>query len=59
MVNLTVEEQPTGEITLGAGAGTGGTTIGGGVKEKNFLGKGINLNTNLEISDSAIKGQFV
>ena len=34
VVNLTVEEQPTGEITLGAGAGTGGTTIGGGVKEK-------------------------
>ena len=59
IVNLSVEEQPTGEITLGAGAGTGGTTIGGGVKEKNFLGKGINLNTNLEISESAIKGQFV
>jgi len=59
VVNLTVEEQPTGEITLGAGAGTGGTTIGGGIKEKNFLGKGINLNTNLEISESAVKGQFV
>ncbi len=59
IVNLSVEEQPTGEITLGAGAGTGGTTIGGGVKEKNFLGKGINLNTNLEISESAVKGQFV
>ncbi|MDC3114494.1 outer membrane protein assembly factor BamA [Candidatus Pelagibacter sp.] len=59
IVNLSVEEQPTGEITLGAGAGTGGTTIGGGIKERNFLGKGINLNTNLEISESAIKGQFV
>ena len=59
IVNLNVVEQPTGEITLGAGAGTGGTTIGGGIKEKNFLGKGINLNTNLEISESAVKGQFV
>ena len=59
IVNLKVEEQPTGEITLGAGVGTGGTTIGGGIKEKNFLGKGINLNTNLEISESALKGQFV
>ena len=27
--------------------------------KKNFLGKGINLNTNLEISESAVKGQFV
>ena len=59
IINLNVEEQPTGEIALGAGVGTGGSTIGGGVKEKNFLGKGINLNTNLEISESAVKGQFV
>ena len=59
IVNLNVEEQPTGEITLGAGAGTGGTVIGGGIKEKNFLGKGINLDTNLEISESTVKGQFV
>ena len=27
-------------------------TIGGGITEKNFLGKGINLNSNLEITDS-------
>ena len=31
-----VEEKPTGEISLGAGVGTSGSTIGGGVKEKNF-----------------------
>ncbi len=59
IINLTVEEQPTGEISLGAGVGTGGSTIGGGIVEKNFLGKGINLNTNLEISEESIKGQFV
>lgn len=58
-IDITVEEQPTGEISLAAGAGTNGTVIGGGVSEKNFLGKGINLNTNLEISDSTIKGQFI
>ena len=47
IVNLSVEEKPTGEISLGAGVGTGGSTIGGGITEKNFLGKGINLKTNL------------
>ena len=59
IINLLVEEQPTGEISLGAGVGTGGSTIGGGIVEKNFLGKGINLNTNLEISEESIKGQFI
>jgi len=59
IIDIIVEEQPTGEISLGAGFGTSGTTIGGGVTEKNFLGKGINLNTNLEVSDETIKGQFI
>ena len=59
VVDIIVEEQPTGEITLAAGVGTSGTTIGGGITEKNFLGKGINLKTNLEVSDEKIKGQFV
>ena len=59
VVNLTVEEKPTGEISLGAGVGTSGGTIGGGIKENNFLGKGIKLNSNLQISENAIKGQFI
>ena len=58
VVNLTVEEKPTGEISLGAGVGTSGGTIGGGIKENNFLGKGIKLNTNLQISENTIRGQF-
>ena len=59
IVDVKVEEQPTGEISLGAGFGTSGTTVGGGVTEKNFLGKGINLNTNLEVTEDSIKGQFI
>ena len=58
-IDITVEEMPTGEISLAAGVGTSGSTIGGGIAEKNFLGKGINLTTNLEISESSIKGQFI
>ena len=59
IIDLKVEEQPTGEISLGAGTGTSGTSLGGGINEKNFLGKGISLNTNLEISDDSIKGNFI
>ncbi len=59
IIDITVEEQATGEISLAAGIGTSGSTIGGGIIEKNFLGKGINLATNLEISEDGIKGQFI
>ena len=59
VVDIIVEEQPTGEVSLLAGVGTTGTTVGGGIVEKNFLGKGINLETNLEISEETIKGKFV
>ena len=59
IVNITVAEQPTGEISMGAGYGTDGSMIGAGIKEKNFLGKGINLNTNFEISEETVKGQFI
>ncbi len=59
VIDLTVEEKPTGEISLAAGVGTSGSTIGGGVVERNFLGKGINLTTNLEVSEESVKGQFV
>ncbi len=58
-IDISVEEKPTGEISLAAGVGTSGTTIGGGIVESNFMGKGINLRTNLELSDSSIKGQFI
>ena len=48
-LNITVSEKPTGEIFASAGAGTQGSTIGFGVKENNFLGKNISLDTNLKI----------
>ena len=59
VIDLNVVEKPTGEISLGAGVGSSGSTIGGGIKEKNFLGKGINLSTNLEVSEESVKGRFV
>jgi outer membrane protein insertion porin family len=59
IINLTVEEKPTGEISLGAGFGSSGGTIGGGIKENNFLGKGIKLNTNLAVTANSVTGQFI
>ena len=44
---------------MAAGYGTSGTAIGGTIKEKNFLGKGINLDTNIEISEESIRGSLV
>ncbi len=58
ILNLSVEEKPTGEISLGAGYGTNGGTIGGGLKEKNFLGKGIAIDTDFQISSNGIKGSL-
>ena len=59
IINLTVTEKPTGELSLGAGVGTQGGSIGGGIKENNFMGKGIKLNTNLNVSKNSIKGAFI
>ena len=59
IIDLDVEERPTGEISVSAGFGTNGETIGAGLKENNFLGKGINLNTNFEITPDSIKGKFI
>ena len=58
-IDINVEERPTGEISVTAGFGTTGETIGAGIKENNFLGKGIKLNTNFEITSESIKGQFI
>ena len=58
IIDIFVEERPTGEIFAGAGTGTTGTSITAGISEKNYLGKGINIKTNATISDDQIKGIF-
>ena len=58
IINISVEEKPTGEIMAGAGVGTSGTTTTFGIKENNYLGNGLSLDTNLEISEETIKGKF-
>ena len=58
IININVVEKPTGEISLGAGIGTDGGTIGFSVSENNFLGKGVRLSTSLRVSPDTIKGNF-
>ena len=57
-INISIEEKPTGEIFAGAGTGTAGTTVSFGVRENNYLGKGILLDTNANISAESIRGKF-
>ena len=58
IVNISIEEKPTGELSLGAGFGTDGGVIGGSLTEKNFLGKGIILDTDLKFSTDGVKGRI-
>jgi outer membrane protein insertion porin family len=56
IIDIIVEEKPTGEIMAGAGVGTSGGTVGFGIKENNFLGRGINFGTDVSINSESIKG---
>ena len=58
IIDITVEENPTGEIFAGAGTGTSGASFTAGIKEKNYLGKGIKVSTNLSVSEERLKGKF-
>ena len=58
IINIIVEEKPTGEIMAGAGFGTSGTTTTFGVKENNYLGNGLSLDAKLDLSEESIKGKM-
>ena len=58
IININIEEKPTGEIMASAGYGTTGGSVGFGIKENNFLGKGIKLDSNFIIESDSFKGKF-
>jgi outer membrane protein insertion porin family len=58
VLDIEVKEKPTGEISLGAGYGSEGGTIGFSVSENNFLGKNIKLSTDIRTTEDSIKGSF-
>ena len=56
IININVEEKPTGQISVGAGVGTDGGKVGFSIKESNFLGKGIGFGTDLSLSSESVRG---
>ena len=58
IINLTLEEKPTGELSAGAGIGTSGASIFFGIKENNYLGKGLALEADLTLSNESVKGSL-
>ena len=57
-IDIIIEEKPTGELMAGAGYGTDGSTFSIGIRENNFKGEGINLNSKLSLSEQTVKGFF-
>jgi len=58
-IDIMVDEKPTGEIYAAAGAGTSGGSFGFGIKENNFLGAGVALDSNFQVSTDSFKGKFL
>ena len=56
ILDISVEEKPTGEISAGAGIGTNGGSFAFNISENNWLGKGINVSTNFEVSSETFTG---
>ena len=56
IINITVEEKPTGQIMAGAGVGTSGGTVAFGVSENNYLGRGIEFSADATVSSESLKG---
>ena len=58
VLEISVEEKATGEISAGAGVGTDGTSFMFAVRENNWLGRGIKLQTAAEITEETISGNL-
>ena len=58
IVNISVEEKPTGEIGATAGVGSSGESFGLFVQENNYLGKGLGVEGNILLSTDSIKGKL-
>ena len=59
IINISITEKATGEIFAGIGTGTDGSSFSFGVKENNYLGRGVKIDTNLNVSEERVKGKFL
>ena len=58
VINIEVEEQPTGEISAGAGIGTNGGQFAFNVSENNWLGRGQKLDFAISVSEESLSGRI-
>ena len=58
IIDIRVEEKPTGEISAGAGIGTNGGSFAINVSENNWLGEGKRVNFSLEVAEDTLKGEI-
>ena len=58
IINISVVEKATGEIFAGVGTGTGGSNFSFGVKENNYLGTGVLVDSNFSLSETKVKGRL-
>ena len=59
IINIQITEKATGEIFAGVGTGTDGSNFSFGIKENNYLGRGVKVDSNLNVSEEKIKGKFL
>jgi len=58
ILEITVAEKATGEIMAGAGVGTDGASVMASVSENNWLGRGVKLQSTLNLSAQKISGNL-
>jgi len=58
IINISLVEKATGEIFAGVGTGTSGSNVSFGIKENNYLGSGVLVDSNLSLSENSIKGKL-
>ncbi len=58
IIEIKVEERATGEIMAGAGIGTDGTSFQFAVKENNWLGRGMKLESSINMSTHKVSGNI-
>ncbi len=58
IIDIKVEEKPTGEISAGAGIGTNGGVLAFSLKENNYLGEGNRVAFDFDLSSDSLKGQL-
>ena len=58
LININVEEMPTGEISAGAGIGTNGGSFEANISENNWLGEGKRLDFNIATDAESLSGRI-